>query len=156
LAVSSLRRGRSGVLRSSAGDSKTKVSWRLAGTWLNLSLMCIHQLLKDSQEIIMSKSTSRCLVSCALTLTGALSGCVSFQKCGFEGCPGDAQISAKIQAQLAQDTAMEPNAISVQTLDHEVYLYGLVSSSLEIDDAVAVASNVPGVTHVVSSVAVTN
>jgi osmotically-inducible protein OsmY len=43
----------------------------------------------------------------------------------------------------------------VQTLDHKVYLYGEVASVLEIDKAKSIASHVPGVTGVVSSVAVT-
>jgi osmotically-inducible protein OsmY len=46
---------------------------------------------------------------------------------------------------------LEPNAIAVQTLDHVVYLYGLVSSSLEIYTAESIARRVPGVTGVVNS-----
>ena len=44
--------------------------------------------------------------------------------------------------------------ISVQTVDYKVYLYGEVASILEINKAQSIASHVPGVTEVVSSVAV--
>jgi osmotically-inducible protein OsmY len=104
----------------------------------------------------MSIFSSRFLVVVAITLTIALSGCAAYNKCGFGGCPGDAQIRAKVEAQLAQHPEIEPNAITVQTANHKVYLYGLVSSSLEIDEAQSLASNVAGVTEVVSSVGVSN
>jgi osmotically-inducible protein OsmY len=104
----------------------------------------------------MSKSTSRSLVAFALALSSAISGCASYQKCGFGGCPGDAQIRAKIEAQLAQHPEIEPNAITVQTLNHEAFLYGVVSSGIEISEAKSLASHVPGVTDVVSSVAVSD
>lgn len=40
----------------------------------------------------------------------------------------------------------------MQTLDHVVYLNGLVSSSLEIATAESIARQVPGVKEVVNSV----
>jgi osmotically-inducible protein OsmY len=91
-----------------------------------------------------------------LILTGVLSGCAAYNthaKCGFYGCPGDAKITANVLAKFSQRLDLEPNAITVQTLDHVVYLYGLVSSSLEISTAESIARKVPGVTGVVSSVA---
>jgi osmotically-inducible protein OsmY len=103
----------------------------------------------------MTQFASRGLVTLALTLTGALSGCADYPKCDRAKCSGDAKINAKIEAKLAQDPEIEPNAITVQTIDHKVYLYGEVASSLEIDKAKSLAKNVPGVTEVVSSVAVT-
>lgn len=93
-------------------------------------------------------------VAYALTLAGVLCGCAGYPKCDGATCSGDAQINAKIQAQFAQDPEIEPNAITVQTLDHKVYLYGEVASVLEIDKAKSIANHVPGVTEVVSSVAV--
>jgi osmotically-inducible protein OsmY len=47
---------------------------------------------------------------------------------------------------------LEPNAITVQTLDRVVYLYGVVSSSLEIGTAESIARKVPNVKGVVNSV----
>jgi osmotically-inducible protein OsmY len=103
----------------------------------------------------MSNIAARCLVPFALTLVGLLSGCADFSKCDRAACSGDAQIKAKVEAQLAQNLGIEPNAITVQTLDHKVFLYGEVPSVLEIDKAKSIASHVPGVTEVVSSVVVT-
>jgi osmotically-inducible protein OsmY len=92
-------------------------------------------------------------------LSGALSGCAlyhTYEKCGLHGCPGDAQISAQVRSQLRQRPDLEPDSIAVQTLDHVVYLHGLVNSGLEIDTAESAARAVPGVTRVVSSIAVSN
>jgi osmotically-inducible protein OsmY len=104
---------------------------------------------------------SKCfrLAGSVLVLTGLFSGCAAYKaydKCGLRGCAGDANITSEIQTQFNQHLSLEPNAITVQPLDHTVYLYGLVSSSLEIDTAESIAREVPGVTGVVSSVAVEN
>jgi osmotically-inducible protein OsmY len=84
-----------------------------------------------------------------------MSGCAvynTFEKCGVRGCPGDADITAEILLRFSKQQDLEPNTITVQTLDHVVYLYGLVSSNLEIGTAESIAREVPGVTEVVSSV----
>jgi hypothetical protein len=94
----------------------------------------------------------------ALSLTVALSACALYntsEKCGVHGCPDDAKITADVRSQFKQRPDLEPNAISVQTLDHVVYLHGLVSSGLEADTADSIAGQVPGVTRVVSSIAST-
>ena len=99
------------------------------------------------------------LLALVPVLSGALSGCAlysTYEKCGFHGCPGDAKITADILSQFNQHSDLEPNAITVQTLDHVVYLHGLVSSGLEIDTAESIARAAPGVTRVVSSIAVSN
>jgi hypothetical protein len=36
----------------------------------------------------------------ALVLPGLLAGCAVERKCGLDGCPGDAQITANVQTQL--------------------------------------------------------
>jgi hypothetical protein len=93
--------------------------------------------------------------ACILVLADALSGCAlydTYEKCGFRGCPGDAKITADIVLQLARCSFIEPNAISVQTMDHVVYLNGVVRSSLEIGTAESIAGQVPGVARVVNSV----
>jgi hyperosmotically inducible periplasmic protein len=92
-----------------------------------------------------------------LLLASTLSGCAvyhTYEKCGFSGCPGDAQITAEIQSQINQRGDLESTAITVQTLDHTVYLYGVVSSGLEISDAEAIARSVPGVRQVINSMAI--
>jgi osmotically-inducible protein OsmY len=105
---------------------------------------------------------STCRLLCAsvfvLLLAGTLSGCAvyhTYEKCGFSGCPGDARITEEIQSRINQRSDMEPTAITVQTLDHVVYLYGVVSSGLEINDAESIARSVPGVRQVINSMAIT-
>jgi osmotically-inducible protein OsmY len=44
----------------------------------------------------------------------------------------------------------------VQTLDHVVYLYGVVASGLEIGTADSIASQAPGVAQVVNSIVISN
>jgi osmotically-inducible protein OsmY len=92
-----------------------------------------------------------------LVLAGALPGCAAYhtyEKCGFSGCPGDAQITAQIQSQINQRGDLESTAITVQTFDHVVYLYGVVSSGLEISDTESIARGVPGVKQVINSMAI--
>ena len=98
---------------------------------------------------------SVCALAFVLIPTGFLSGCAlygTYEKCGIQGCPGDAKITADVVAQFSHHLELEPNAITVQTLDRVVYLYGLVSSSLEIGAAESVARKVPNVKGVVNSV----
>jgi osmotically-inducible protein OsmY len=97
---------------------------------------------------------SLCALAFVLILSDVISGCAvynTYKKCGFYGCPGDAKITAVVLARFSQHLELEPNAIRVQTLDHVVYLYGVVSSSLEIDTAESIARKVPGVKGVVNS-----
>ncbi len=90
----------------------------------------------------------------AIMLTGALSGCATYDKCGFAGCPGDAKVTANVEALIDRHPALEANAINVQTLDHVVYLNGTVATGLESREATAVALEAPGVTRVVNLLAV--
>jgi osmotically-inducible protein OsmY len=93
----------------------------------------------------------------ALVLTGALPGCAVYSKCGFRGCPGDAKITAAVQAQLDQYPALEaPNSVHVRTLDGVVYLYGQVDTDLERQLAESVAVDATGGARVVDSIAVSN
>jgi hypothetical protein len=86
----------------------------------------------------------------ALILTGALSGCATYS-------PGDAKITSNVKAQLDQHSDLgAPNSIQVQTLDHVVYLNGMVSDGLESETAESVAREVPNVARVVNSVSVTH
>jgi hypothetical protein len=96
-----------------------------------------------------------CVLAFALSLTLALSACALYDTAAqgsSHGSPGDAKITAEIRSQFNQHLDLESNAITVQTLDHVVYLHGLVSSGLEIDKAESIARQVPGVTRVVSSI----
>ena len=100
---------------------------------------------------------SLCALAVGVILNGSLCGCAAYdtyEKCGVHGCPGDAQITAQVRARFRERSDFEQNAISVQTLDHVVYLSGVVSDGLEVNDAESIASSVPGVTQVVNSMAV--
>ena len=99
----------------------------------------------------MSEPRTVRLMTLGLVVAGLLSGCATFAKCGVEGCPGDAQITAKVSALLNEHPELG-TSITVQTLDHVVYLNGLVSTPLASDIAKSVALEVPGVTRVENSI----
>jgi osmotically-inducible protein OsmY len=88
-----------------------------------------------------------------LVLTGALPGCAAYKKCGFAGCPGDAEITAEVRALFDQHPVLKPpNLLEVQTLDHVVYLNGLVDTDTQRLMAESVAHQAKGVTKVVNSI----
>jgi osmotically-inducible protein OsmY len=90
-------------------------------------------------------------------LAGGLPGCAAYRTCGFSGCAGDAKITADVRAHFEQYPALEPpNLIDVQTLDHVVYLHGLVDTNLERFMADSVARDTLGVARVVNSIAIIN
>jgi osmotically-inducible protein OsmY len=99
----------------------------------------------------MNKIKLACALALAVTLTGALPGCVTYEKCGLEGCPGDAKITADVQAQLAQHKEIGP-FVEVQTLNGVVYLNGRVSAGLQRTTAESVAGQTPGVAKVVDNI----
>ena len=91
-----------------------------------------------------------------LILAGALSSCATFDKCGFAGCAGDAQITANVQAQLDKHPELgAPDQVYVQTLNHVVYLNGEVSSGRQSQVAESVAMKVKGVGRVDNSIGIT-
>jgi osmotically-inducible protein OsmY len=106
-------------------------------------------------EIKMSAPRTVRLMTLGLLIVGVLSGCATFEKCGFKGCPGDAQITAEVKALFDRHPELG-TSIDVQTLDRVVYLYGLVDTPLVSKIAESVALEAPGVTRVVSSIAYGN
>ena len=98
-----------------------------------------------------------CAAAFALVLAGALPGCAVYEKCGWSGCPGDAEISADVRTLLNQHPgAAAPGAVSVQTLDGVVYLYGVVDTDLMREQAEQIALQAPHVKKVVNSLGVQN
>jgi osmotically-inducible protein OsmY len=88
-----------------------------------------------------------------LTLSGALCGCAEYEKCGFDGCPGDAKLAASVRAAFVQHAELEPpSLITVQSVDGVVYLYGLVDTDLQRQMAEVVAHQTPGVAKVINSI----
>jgi osmotically-inducible protein OsmY len=103
----------------------------------------------------MSKLKPLYTLTLVFILTGALPGCATYGKCGFGGCPGDAEITAQVHALFDQYPDLEPaNLLHLQTLDHVVYMYGQVSTELQRQTAESVALAAPGVSRVVNSIAV--
>jgi osmotically-inducible protein OsmY len=91
----------------------------------------------------------------AFILAGALAGCATYGKCGIEGCAGDAKVTANVQSLFDQHPELgPPGSIEVQTVDHVVYLNGLVASGFERSTAVSLAQGTSGVTRVVNTLAV--
>jgi osmotically-inducible protein OsmY len=98
-----------------------------------------------------------CAAVLALVMAGALPGCAVYGKCGFGGCPGDAKISADVRTLLDQHSgAAAPGAVTVQTLDGVVYLYGIVDTDLMREEAGEIALQAPHVKKVVNSIGVLN
>lgn len=90
-------------------------------------------------------------------MLGILSGCAAYRTCGFGGCPGDAKITADVRRQFDQHPVLAPpTLLDVQTLDHVVYLYGLVDTEMERQLAESLALETPGVARVVNSVSLAN
>jgi osmotically-inducible protein OsmY len=93
----------------------------------------------------------------ALSFTGALTACATFEKCGFSGCPGDAQITSDVRALLDQHPGVaSPGAVTVQTLNGVVYLNGVVDTDLMREQAQEIARQAPHVKKVVNSIGVQN
>jgi osmotically-inducible protein OsmY len=94
-------------------------------------------------------------LAATFTLAGALGGCATFEDRDPAVRNDDAAITKNVQAQLNQYAALgAPNSIGVQTVDHVVYLNGLVDGGLEKRSAAAEVEKVPGVTQVVNNISV--
>jgi osmotically-inducible protein OsmY len=92
-----------------------------------------------------------------LSIVSASVGCTTYQQCRAHGCAGDAEVTATVQARLNEHAALEsPNLITVQTLGHVVYLYGVVNTVLERDLAGDVAQETPDVVKVVNSIGISS
>jgi hypothetical protein len=90
-----------------------------------------------------------------LVLLSTLPGCATFAKCGFAGCPGDAKITADVEAEFRRYADLSPpNLLNVRTLDHVVYLSGMTSTGLQRDHAEEVARQASDGARVVDSIGV--
>jgi osmotically-inducible protein OsmY len=93
----------------------------------------------------------------AVCMACALAACAPFEKCGFAGCPGDAQITADVRTLFDRHPELGPaGLLSVKTLDGVVYLDGVVSTDLVRDEAESIALQAHGVKKVVNSIGITN
>jgi osmotically-inducible protein OsmY len=88
-----------------------------------------------------------------LVFASVTPGCAAYRKCGFRGCPGDADISAQVRTLLDRYPALQPpNLIQVHTVDHVVYLSGLVDTDFERQMAESVAHAAKGATKIENSI----
>lgn len=91
------------------------------------------------------------------TLLGSLCACAdyaAYRKCG-SGCPGDAELQARVTALLAQHRALaSPNQVTVRSLDRVVYLSGQVATGLQRDTAESIVREAPGVRRVVDNIGI--
>jgi len=87
-----------------------------------------------------------------------LSGCATHesQNCAANGCADDARITDELKAKLRANAALPSWDIQVQTINHTVYLYGLVATGLERNIVEDTAREISGVTKVVNSISVRN
>jgi osmotically-inducible protein OsmY len=93
----------------------------------------------------------------AACMACALGACAPIEKCGFAGCPGDAQITADVRALFDRHPELGPAALlSIKTLDGVVYLGGIVNTDLVREAAESIALQAHGVKMVVNSLGVTN
>jgi hypothetical protein len=102
----------------------------------------------NRKEINMSKLKVLYSLAPLLIVAGALNGCATTS-------PNDQRITANVEESIDKHPDLgPPGAIQVQTQDQVVYLNGLVGDGLERETAESLASQTPGVTKVVDSVAV--
>ena len=95
-----------------------------------------------------------------------LAGCATVDKCGPSGeagpgapgdCTSDAKITAQVRSLFAQNPdLLGPNHISVQTVRGVVYLRGVVSTPLQIQEAGSLAEQATGVTGVQNLLTIDN
>ena len=92
-------------------------------------------------------------VGAALLLGGTVSTWAVAGSYATSRGPSNDGITAQVKSAIAHRGDLQaPNQIYVETRDHVVYLSGSVYSSLNGDEAVEIARNVPGVTQVVSTI----
>jgi osmotically-inducible protein OsmY len=88
-------------------------------------------------------------------LTATIAGCASINGHGLEGGPADRTITSNVETLLSRHPEMgPPGAITVQTFNGVVYLYGQVDAGLEKRNAEDIALQAAGVTKVVNGISV--
>ena len=93
----------------------------------------------------------------AVALAMVSAAAVAHGKCESGGCSADAKITTSVQALLDRHPELgPPNSIEVRTRAGVVYLYGQVSSGLELETAESLAKETPGVARVVDSIFVSH
>jgi osmotically-inducible protein OsmY len=87
-------------------------------------------------------TSARIAFAAAIVFAGATSA-------AFAQSPTEQQTSQSVLAQLDHDAALRADTLHIETVGDTVYISGQVDSTLESQDAVALASTVPHVGKVV-------
>lgn len=88
-------------------------------------------------------------------LTAGIAGCASIDSQGLKGGSGDRLITSNVETLLGEHPEFgPPGAITVQTFNGIVYLYGQVDAGLEKRNAGDIAHQAGGVMKVVNSISV--
>jgi osmotically-inducible protein OsmY len=92
-----------------------------------------------------------------MILSGTHSAFATVRKCGSDSCRDDAKIALNVQELLDSHPEFgPPRSILVQSVNHVVYLRGMVSTGLEKWTAESAASQAPDVARVVNSIVESN
>lgn len=92
-------------------------------------------------------------IAFATIVAGVAAGCADFREHGSPSDSADSMITADVEARLNQMADLgPPGSIKVQTLDHVVYLNGLVDGGLEKRTAEEAVLRVPGVEKVADDI----
>ena len=95
------------------------------------------------------KTLNRMFVLLAAVALTATAGCASTSTQESTGqYVDDTAITAKVKTAIFNDASLKSAEINVETYKHQVQLSGFVSSMANMDQAVAVARGVSGVTSV--------
>ena len=93
-------------------------------------------------------------VAIAVLAAPAFSGCAAQHKCAANACADDKAITARIEAALRANAAIATWDIQVQTINHTVYLYGLVDTNVQRAFIDETAHKTQGVEKVVNSISI--
>ncbi len=105
----------------------------------------------------MSSTKRLRLTALVVTVCGALSACsvVDFlEECRSSDCAGDAKIQAAVQKEIDAHPNLKSDPLYIQTIDHVVYLNGLVDTEFERQQLISLAQKVPGVKEVIDKLGI--
>lgn len=121
------------------------------------SIMVKLQTSSPRQRSAVRICVSICAALSCVSLAVAQTGCMVFNGCEQRECSTDAKISADVRGLLRQSPEFAgSNQISVQTRHGVVYLRGLVSTPLQIEEAGSIAAQAQGVTDVHNLIVIDN
>jgi osmotically-inducible protein OsmY len=93
----------------------------------------------------------RSKLASVVVLAAVLSGSAYAQSAGES--TDDAQIRAEVLRQIDDRSELKFDNISVRSVDHAVYLEGLVDTRVDQEEAATIAAAVPGVSKVYNELA---